>query len=68
MVVACVVPRPGTSLAAEHVEAVARRLLSGYKCPRRIEIVDELPKNASGKIQKRELVSRLAIDESRVRE
>ncbi|HVU03800.1 MAG TPA: AMP-binding protein [Polyangiaceae bacterium] len=59
LVAAVVVPRPGAVLRAEDVDAVARRLLSGYKCPRRIEIAADLPKNASGKIQKSELVKRL---------
>jgi hypothetical protein len=34
--------------------------MAGYKTPKRIEIVDELPKNASGKILKRELRQRFA--------
>jgi acyl-coenzyme A synthetase/AMP-(fatty) acid ligase len=33
---------------------------AGFKTPKRIIFVDELPKNASGKILKRELRSRLA--------
>jgi acyl-CoA synthetase (AMP-forming)/AMP-acid ligase II len=56
LVAAFVVPKPGAALTAAEVEARARKLLSGYKCPRRIEIVDDLPKNASGKIQKSEIV------------
>jgi acyl-CoA synthetase (AMP-forming)/AMP-acid ligase II len=56
LVTAFVVPRPGATLVPAQLDACARRLLSGYKCPRRIEIVRDLPKNASGKIQKTELV------------
>lgn len=55
MVVAFVVPRPGATLTPEELDGTARRLLSGYKCPRRIQIVPDLPKNPSGKIQKSEL-------------
>ncbi len=55
IVAAFVVPRPGTSLTAAELDATARRLLSGYKCPRHIEIVHDLPKNPSGKIQKSEI-------------
>jgi acyl-CoA synthetase (AMP-forming)/AMP-acid ligase II len=42
-------------LTPADVDAVARSRLSGYKCPRRIDIVAELPKNPSGKIQKSEI-------------
>lgn len=59
LVAAFVVPEPGARLSKEDVEVAARRRLSGYKCPRRIEIVSDLPKNASGKIQKSELVRRV---------
>lgn len=55
IVAAFVVPRPGVTLTEAELEGTARRLLSGYKCPRRIEIVHDLPKNASGKIQKSDL-------------
>ena len=33
----------------------ARTQLAGYKCPKSIEFVDSLPRNASGKILRREL-------------
>lgn len=61
MVTAFVVPRPGATLTPEDLDATARRLLSGYKCPRRIEIVPDLPKNPSGKIQKSELIRARAL-------
>jgi acyl-CoA synthetase (AMP-forming)/AMP-acid ligase II len=51
---AAVVPRrPG--LTAEEVQAFAREHLAGYKVPRSISFMDELPKTGSGKILKREL-------------
>jgi acyl-CoA synthetase (AMP-forming)/AMP-acid ligase II len=62
LVAAFVVPRPGAALTATDVDALARSRLSGYKCPRRIEIVPDLPKNASGKIQKSEIVLRASRD------
>jgi len=58
LVAAFVVPKPGAALTSADVDALARSRLSGYKCPRRIEIVHDLPKNASGKIQKSEIVLR----------
>ena len=38
----------------------ARQHLAGFKKPKRIEVVDELPKNATGKVQKQLLRERLA--------
>lgn len=39
----------------DELKAHARATLAGYKIPKRITFVDELPRNASGKILKREL-------------
>ena len=47
----------GKSLTAEELVAFCRERLSGYKCPRTIDIIEELPKNALGKILKTELRS-----------
>jgi fatty-acyl-CoA synthase len=54
-VTAVVVPRPGETPTAEALEAYCRERLAGYKRPKRIEIAAALPKNASGKVLKREL-------------
>jgi fatty-acyl-CoA synthase len=54
-VMAVVVARPGESLQVEELESHCRTALASYKRPKRIVIVDTLPKNASGKILKREL-------------
>jgi long-chain acyl-CoA synthetase len=59
LVAAWIVPAPGAVLTATEVDRFARGRLSGYKCPRRIEVVSDLPKNASGKILKRDIVRRL---------
>ncbi len=52
---AVVVKRPGSSLDDAGVVAHARAHLAGYKVPRSIAWLDELPKTGSGKILKREL-------------
>jgi acyl-coenzyme A synthetase/AMP-(fatty) acid ligase len=44
----------GEALAAE-LRAFVRGRLAGYKRPRRIEFLDELPKTATGKIQRYKL-------------
>jgi long-chain acyl-CoA synthetase len=53
--VAFVVLRDGATTFALDLEQFCRLRLAAYKVPRRIEFVDSLPKNATGKILKREL-------------
>ncbi|WP_369166713.1 acyl-CoA synthetase [Streptomyces sp. R28] len=57
-VTAVVVPR-GEVTEAELIEH-AREKLAHFKAPKRVVFVDELPRNASGKILKRELRDRFA--------
>jgi acyl-CoA synthetase (AMP-forming)/AMP-acid ligase II len=52
---AFVVPRPGAALDAAGLSAWCRNEMANFKVPRRIEIVDALPTNASGKVLKYEL-------------
>ncbi len=55
---ALIVPRPGSALGAEQLTAFARERLAGYKLPRRIEFVRELPRTPTGKVLKRALRAR----------
>jgi acyl-CoA synthetase (AMP-forming)/AMP-acid ligase II len=50
--------RPGQELDAETLIAWARDEMANFKVPRRVEIVDALPLNASGKVLKYELRAR----------
>jgi acyl-CoA synthetase (AMP-forming)/AMP-acid ligase II len=52
MVVALVVPAPGAALTKEGVIAHCRVNLAGYKCPKQVEFREELPRTATGKLQK----------------
>jgi acyl-CoA synthetase (AMP-forming)/AMP-acid ligase II len=52
---AFVVPRNGNRLTAEAVQAYVKENLARYKVPRDVVFVEELPRNATGKILKREL-------------
>jgi len=52
MVVALVVPADGASLTEADVIDHCRTVLAGYKCPKRVELRDELPRTATGKLQK----------------
>ena len=51
-VAAAVVPRPGCQLSEEAVIAWARKRIAGFKVPKRVAILRELPRNAMGKVQK----------------
>ncbi len=57
MVVLC----PGAVAEPEELAASCRRQLAGYKVPKSVELVAELPKNATGKILKRVLRERYAV-------
>jgi acyl-CoA synthetase (AMP-forming)/AMP-acid ligase II len=52
---AFVVLRPGATLSAEEVKDQVRAGLARYKVPRDVVFLDELPRNASGKVLKRVL-------------
>lgn len=49
---AFIVLKPGQSLDEDGVKAFCKERLAPYKYPRYIEFVDELPKTATGKIQR----------------
>jgi acyl-CoA synthetase (AMP-forming)/AMP-acid ligase II len=55
---AFVVRRPAATVTADDLIAWSRREMANYKVPREVEFVGELPRNASGKVLKRELKER----------
>jgi acyl-CoA synthetase (AMP-forming)/AMP-acid ligase II len=59
-VAAVVVPRDGHDLDPGEVVAFCRARLADYKSPRRVVVLDHLPRNATGKVLKRELADQLA--------
>ena len=54
-VVAYIVAGPGALVDAAEVLAYLRQRIASYKVPAHIAVVSELPKNATGKVLKREL-------------
>jgi acyl-CoA synthetase (AMP-forming)/AMP-acid ligase II len=52
---AFVVLRDGAELSEEAVQAYVKENLARYKVPREVVFLDELPRNATGKVLKREL-------------
>jgi len=59
-VTAAVVLKHGSTATEESIIARCREHLAGYKLPKRIVLVESLPKNPSGKLLKRELRRRYA--------
>jgi acyl-CoA synthetase (AMP-forming)/AMP-acid ligase II len=57
---AFVVPASGMTLSEDDVIAYAKETMANYKVPRRVEIVDALPLNATGKVVKDQLRARLS--------
>jgi malonyl-CoA/methylmalonyl-CoA synthetase len=54
-VVAVVVPLAGALLDAEALRLACRERLAGYKVPKRVVVVDALPRNTMGKVEKARL-------------
>jgi fatty-acyl-CoA synthase len=59
-VTAIIVPKAGCTLTAEAVIGFCREHMAGFKTPKKVILVDALPKNPSGKLLKRELRQRFA--------
>jgi O-succinylbenzoic acid--CoA ligase len=48
---------PGTAATEEEIRAFCRERLAGYKVPRHVRFAPELPRNAAGKLLRRELAA-----------
>ena len=54
-VTAFVIPAEGADSDTEDIREYGREHLAGFKSPKAVEFVEELPKTATGKIQKFQL-------------
>jgi long-chain acyl-CoA synthetase len=61
-VTACVVLKPEKQTSAEELIDHCKATLASYKKPRLVVFLDDLPKNPSGKILKRELRQTMRVD------
>ena len=52
---AVVVPKPGATIDAQDIIAFARQRIAAFKVPKSVDVIEALPRNASGKILRREL-------------
>jgi malonyl-CoA/methylmalonyl-CoA synthetase len=59
--VVAVIVVEGKAPAAEEVRAHCKTLLANFKVPKQVEVIDVLPRNAMGKVQKNVLRERFAI-------
>jgi fatty-acyl-CoA synthase len=59
-VCAIVVTEPGAAVDLEELRTFAGERIGRYKLPLQLEIVDELPRNPTGKVLKTELRKRYA--------
>jgi fatty-acyl-CoA synthase len=50
--VTALVVADGTAVTADGIIVHCRKSLAGYKCPKRVEFVESLPRTATGKLQK----------------
>jgi fatty-acyl-CoA synthase len=55
---AVVVPAPGTTVDSEALRTELRTRLAAFKVPKYVELTDELPKTATGKVRKPDLRTR----------
>jgi len=60
---AVVVARPGIEVSASELIDFARSRLARYKCPTSVEFIDEMPRNASGKVLKKDLRARFVYQD-----
>jgi acyl-CoA synthetase (AMP-forming)/AMP-acid ligase II len=49
------VPKPGANIDPDNVVAWARERIAGFKVPRSVDVIPALPRNASGKILRKDL-------------
>ena len=57
-----IVAKPGEAPTEAEVVAAMKERLANFKIPKRVYFVDDLPRNAMGKIQKNVLRERYAGD------
>ena len=65
LVTALVVLTPGSEASPDELIAFCRERLAGFKCPKRIELRDELARTATGKLQKFKLREPFWADQER---
>jgi malonyl-CoA/methylmalonyl-CoA synthetase len=55
------VAEPGRTIDGESVRIQSRERLAAFKVPKRVHVVDALPRNAMGKVEKARLRSEFGV-------
>jgi len=55
VITAIITPKPGETITEEEIIEYCKKNLAGYKCPKIVKFVDNIPKNPAGKIVKSKL-------------
>ncbi|MEL6794126.1 MAG: AMP-dependent synthetase, partial [Pseudomonadota bacterium] len=63
-VAAAVVLTDGAEATEAAIRAFTKERLADFKCPRKVVILDEIPKGATGKLQRIGLAEKLGLTES----
>ena len=63
-VVAAIVPKPGATIDTDALRAWAKQQLAAYKVPRRVVLIDELPKSMIGKVLRKKVRDSIIESES----
>lgn len=61
-VAAAIVTLPGAQVTTDEIQAFLRKRLTAFKIPRRLLVVDAIPKGPTGKVQRSLLHKQLAMD------
>ncbi|MBA0581052.1 hypothetical protein Godav_019859 [Gossypium davidsonii] len=64
--VAFVVRQPGSNIVGSEIKDFVAKQVSHYKRIRRVIFIDSLPRNASGKVLRKELVIKLSTPTSKL--
>jgi long-chain acyl-CoA synthetase len=64
-VTAFVTPHPGKDITPEDLKAYLKQRLASFKVPKQYILVKELPKNATGKILKREIIKQFSDEKNK---
>jgi acyl-CoA synthetase (AMP-forming)/AMP-acid ligase II len=62
---AIVTPVPGSTIDPDELIALAKQNLASFKVPKSVEVIAEMPRNATGKILKKDLRAPYWVDRSR---
>ncbi len=64
LVVAYVIPQPGTEITAEQLQSFGQQQLAAYKAPKRVYLARDFPRTKNGKILRREISPVIATSRS----